>query len=134
MLPVFAHDILHAGPWALGVLDTGGVGCVINVQSGGNFFAAPRRLAIAACVLIAAAVSIKLARPQIYYGELARDYCFADTRQNEFDYPSDASDARNNDGRLRVGMMTENRVMEQQPVLASETALPPIRIDGYARR
>jgi hypothetical protein len=32
---------------------------------------------------------------------------------------TDASATRNNEGRLRDGMMTENRVMEQQPVLAS---------------
>ncbi len=38
-------------------------------------------------------------RPQIYYGELTRDYVFADTRQNEFDYPSDASDAKNKETR-----------------------------------
>jgi hypothetical protein len=31
---------------------------------------------------------------------------------------TDASAALNNDGRLREGMMTENRVMKQQPVLA----------------
>jgi hypothetical protein len=35
---------------------------------------------------------------------------------------TDASADRNNEGRLRDGMMTENRVMEQQPVLASKIA------------
>jgi len=31
---------------------------------------------------------VKLARPQIYYGELASDYVFVGTRQQEFDYPA----------------------------------------------
>ncbi len=33
-------------------------------------------------------ISVKLARPQIYYGELASDYVFVGTRQQEFDYPA----------------------------------------------
>ncbi|MGH7703402.1 MAG: UPF0182 family protein, partial [Gemmatimonadales bacterium] len=33
-------------------------------------------------------VSLKISRPQIYYGELARDYVFVNTRQREFDHPS----------------------------------------------
>jgi len=33
-------------------------------------------------------VSIKLTRPQIYYGELTNDYVFVGTRQQEFDYPA----------------------------------------------
>lgn len=36
----------------------------------------------------ASSVSIKTSRPQIYFGELTRDYVFVNTRQNEFDYPS----------------------------------------------
>ncbi|HXI22212.1 MAG TPA: UPF0182 family protein, partial [Gemmatimonadales bacterium] len=32
--------------------------------------------------------SLKVTRPQIYYGELARDYVFVHTRQREFDHPS----------------------------------------------
>jgi uncharacterized membrane protein (UPF0182 family) len=32
--------------------------------------------------------SLKVSRPQIYYGELARNYVFTGTRQREFDYPS----------------------------------------------
>jgi uncharacterized membrane protein (UPF0182 family) len=33
-------------------------------------------------------VSLKITRPQIYYGELANDYVFTGTRQREFDHPS----------------------------------------------
>jgi uncharacterized protein len=32
--------------------------------------------------------SLRITRPEIYYGELASDYCFVDTRLKEFDYPS----------------------------------------------
>jgi uncharacterized membrane protein (UPF0182 family) len=33
-------------------------------------------------------ISIKLTRPQIYYGELTNDYVFVGTKQKEFDYPA----------------------------------------------
>ncbi|HMA22146.1 MAG TPA: UPF0182 family protein, partial [Gemmatimonadaceae bacterium] len=33
-------------------------------------------------------VSLKVTRPQIYYGELTNDHVFVNTRQTEFDYPS----------------------------------------------
>jgi hypothetical protein len=33
-------------------------------------------------------ISIKLARPQIYFGELTNDYVFVGTGQQEFDYPA----------------------------------------------
>jgi uncharacterized membrane protein (UPF0182 family) len=33
-------------------------------------------------------ISIKLTRPQIYYGELTNDYVFVGTMQKEFDYPA----------------------------------------------
>ena len=36
----------------------------------------------------ASSVSIKVTRPQIYYGELSDEYVFVNTRQNEFDYPA----------------------------------------------
>lgn len=36
--------------------------------------------------------SIKIARPEIYYGEVPNDYCFVKTRQQEFDYPSGDKD------------------------------------------
>jgi len=32
--------------------------------------------------------SLRITRPEIYYGELPSDYCFVDTRLKEFDYPS----------------------------------------------
>jgi uncharacterized membrane protein (UPF0182 family) len=33
-------------------------------------------------------VSLKVTRPQIYYGELTNEHVFVNTKQNEFDYPS----------------------------------------------
>ena len=36
----------------------------------------------------ASTVSIKLTRPQIYYGELTKEYVFVGTKQKEFDYPA----------------------------------------------
>jgi uncharacterized membrane protein (UPF0182 family) len=33
-------------------------------------------------------VSLRISRPQIYYGELTNDYVFVGTRQREFDHPS----------------------------------------------
>jgi uncharacterized protein len=36
----------------------------------------------------ATTVSLKVTRPQIYYGEIANDYIFVNTRQREFDHPS----------------------------------------------
>ena len=36
----------------------------------------------------ASTVAIKLTRPQIYYGELTREYVFVGTKQKEFDYPA----------------------------------------------
>jgi uncharacterized membrane protein (UPF0182 family) len=35
---------------------------------------------------------IRVTRPEIYYSELANDYCFVKTRAKEFDYPSGAQD------------------------------------------
>jgi uncharacterized membrane protein (UPF0182 family) len=32
-------------------------------------------------------MSIRITRPEIYYGELGNDYCFVKTRAQEFDYP-----------------------------------------------
>ena len=36
----------------------------------------------------ASTVSVKVTRPQIYYGELSNEYVFVNTKQNEFDYPA----------------------------------------------
>jgi uncharacterized membrane protein (UPF0182 family) len=36
----------------------------------------------------ASTISIKLTRPQLYYGELTNEYVFVGTKQKEFDYPS----------------------------------------------
>ena len=54
----------------------------------------------------ASSVSVKVTRPQIYYGELDDDYVFVGTRQREFDYPSGEQDiysAYRGSGGVRVG-------------------------------
>ena len=44
-------------------------------------------------------ISIQIARPEIYYGEVPNNYCFVKTRQQEFDYPSGEKDVyRSYDG------------------------------------
>ncbi len=40
--------------------------------------------------------SIKITRPEIYYGELQNDYCFVKTRAQEFDYPQGDHDVYSN--------------------------------------
>ena len=35
---------------------------------------------------------LRITRPEIYYGEMANDYCFVNTHAKEFDYPSGAED------------------------------------------
>ncbi|MEO8193121.1 MAG: UPF0182 family protein [Gemmatimonadales bacterium] len=54
----------------------------------------------------ASTVSLKVTRPQIYFGELTNDHVFVNTKQNEFDYPSgdDVIYTRyNGTGGVRVG-------------------------------
>lgn len=36
----------------------------------------------------AASTDLKVARPQIYFGEISKSYCFVKTAEREFDYPS----------------------------------------------
>ncbi|HLY60289.1 MAG TPA: UPF0182 family protein [Terriglobia bacterium] len=36
--------------------------------------------------------SLRITRPEIYYGEMANDYCFVKTHAKEFDYPSGSDD------------------------------------------
>ena len=40
----------------------------------------------------ASSVSLKVTRPQIYFGEMTSEYVFVNTRQPEFDYPSGDDD------------------------------------------
>jgi uncharacterized membrane protein (UPF0182 family) len=58
-------------------------------------------------------VSLRVRRPQIYYGELANDYVFVGTRQREFDHPSGEANiyaAYGGTGGVRVGNLLR-RVM-----------------------
>ncbi len=51
-------------------------------------------------------VSLRITRPQIYYGELANEYVFVGTRQREFDHPSGDANvyaAYEGTGGVRVG-------------------------------
>ena len=51
-------------------------------------------------------VSLKVSRPQIYYGELTNDHVFVNTRSPEFDYPSGETDIKtrySGKGGVRVG-------------------------------
>jgi len=51
-------------------------------------------------------VSIKVTRPQIYYGELTNEPVFINTKQDEFDYPSDTAEVKTRytgTGVVRVG-------------------------------
>jgi hypothetical protein len=41
-------------------------------------------------------VSLKVTRPEIYFGELGSDYCFVKTRAQEFDYPQGDKDVYTN--------------------------------------
>jgi uncharacterized membrane protein (UPF0182 family) len=53
-------------------------------------------------------VSLKVTRPQIYYGELTDSYVFVGTRQREFDYPSGEENvyaAYQGSGGVRVGSL-----------------------------
>jgi uncharacterized membrane protein (UPF0182 family) len=50
--------------------------------------------------------SLKVTRPQIYYGELTHDHVFTNTRPSEFDYPSGETDIKtrySGSGGVRVG-------------------------------
>ena len=40
----------------------------------------------------ASTTSLRITRPEIYYGEMANDYCFVKTHAKEFDYPSGSED------------------------------------------
>ncbi len=51
-------------------------------------------------------VSLKVTRPQIYFGELTKEHVFVNTRQPEFDYPSGEQNVMTNytgTGGVRVG-------------------------------
>jgi len=51
-------------------------------------------------------VSLKVTRPQIYFGELTKEYVFVNTHQAEFDYPSGEQNVTahyNGTGGVRVG-------------------------------
>jgi uncharacterized protein len=58
--------------------------------------------------------SLKITRPQIYYGELGNDYVFVGTRQREFDHPSGEQNvyaAYNGKGGVQVGNLLRRIVL-----------------------
>ena len=59
-------------------------------------------------------VSLRVARPQIYYGELANDYVFVRTRQREFDHPEGETNvyaAYGGTGGVRVGNLVRRLLL-----------------------
>ncbi len=59
-------------------------------------------------------VSLRITRPQIYYGERANDYVFVGTRQREFDHPSGETNvyaAYAGRGGVRVGSLARRVVL-----------------------
>ena len=62
-------------------------------------------------------VSLKVTRPQIYYGELTDDYVFVGTRQREFDHPAGEANvyaAYGGKGGVRVGNLLRRAVLAAQ--------------------
>ncbi|HEX7336845.1 MAG TPA: UPF0182 family protein, partial [Gemmatimonadales bacterium] len=60
------------------------------------------------------AVSLKLTRPQIYYGELTDPYVFVGTKQREFDHPSGEANvytAYRGKGGVRVGNVLRRAIL-----------------------
>jgi uncharacterized membrane protein (UPF0182 family) len=100
-------------------------------------------------------VSLRISRPQIYYGELTNDYVFVGTRQREFDHPSGEVNvyaAYGGRGGVRVGNLLrrlmlamrfgstkilfsqditdDSRVLYYRGIVArARTALPFLRFD-----
>jgi uncharacterized protein len=100
-------------------------------------------------------VSLRITRPQIYYGELTNDYVFVGTRQREFDHPSGEVNvyaAYGGRGGVRVGnflrrlalamrfgstkvllsqdITDDSRVLYYRGIVArARTALPFLRFD-----
>ncbi|MBA3318339.1 MAG: UPF0182 family protein, partial [Gemmatimonadales bacterium] len=59
-------------------------------------------------------VSLRVTRPQIYYGELANEYVFVNTRQREFDHPSGEANvysAYRGTGGVRVGNLLRRALL-----------------------
>jgi uncharacterized protein len=62
-------------------------------------------------------VSLRITRPQIYYGELTGDYVFVGTRQREFDHPAGEANvyaAYSGKGGVRVGSALRRAVLAAQ--------------------
>jgi len=62
----------------------------------------------------ASSVSLRVTRPEIYYGELTNSWVFARTRQREFDYPSgdkNISTSYEGTGGVRVGSFARRLVL-----------------------
>jgi uncharacterized membrane protein (UPF0182 family) len=63
---------------------------------------------------VANVTSLKITRPQIYYGELANDYVFVGTKQREFDHPSGEDNvyaAYEGSGGVKVGNLLRRLVL-----------------------
>lgn len=61
---------------------------------------------------VSSSVDIKLDKPQIYFGELTKDFAIVNTREKEFDYPnSDKSAETEYNGTAGIKMTLMNRIM-----------------------
>jgi len=85
-------------------------------------------------------VSLKVTRPQIYYGELSNDWVFVGTNQEEFDYPSDEGNvftAYTGTGGVPVGSMFRQLIYSlhfgQLKIMLSNPLTPDSRV-MYHRR
>lgn len=57
-------------------------------------------------------VDIKVERPQIYFGELTKDYVIVNTREKEFDYPGSGGDVETTyEGTAGIRLTLPNRLM-----------------------
>lgn len=66
----------------------------------------------------ASTISLRVTRPEIYYGELANDYVFVSTRSQEIDYPA---------GDENVYTTYQGRGGDRLP-LATSPSLPALRL------
>jgi len=88
----------------------------------------------------ASAVSLRVARPQIYYGELANEYVFVGTRQREFDHPEGETNvyaAYGGTGGVRVGNLLRRILLAARfgssKILLSQDITDESRVLYYRR-
>jgi uncharacterized membrane protein (UPF0182 family) len=88
----------------------------------------------------ASTASLRITRPQIYYGELANDYVFVRTRQREFDHPEGETNlyaTYSGTGGVRVGNLLRRLVLAARfgssKILLSQDITNDSRVLFYRR-